>query len=289
MIMKFLLSKLGFSVKKDETEPPSNVLQVSVADTGQGIANETEPTSNVPPELIIDSEARESLGPLLALRSLVWERVPAPVAKDFDEALYGVQTVLRLLRSYNERIDSEVNMASFLDDVDEEVGHCDRALRACGDTATAEAMSKAIAALSEPARAHLERVRVAPRVHAADKGTIVRLSPEEYLLLCASCDAPAERLRIISSSVCFTNDGSGLSPPCFPQERVAELFAILERDGAHALCEMVEREDKVVIGYCPECRALYCPRHYETRATWSGSWLEAVHGTCVRKHRRELA
>jgi hypothetical protein len=79
-----------------------------------------------------------------------------------------------------------------------------------------------------------------------------------------------------------------VSPPHYSLDRAAALFARLERDGAAALCADLDRERRI-IGYCPDCRALYCPAHYETRETWSGSWLEALHGTCARGHRREIA
>ena len=79
-----------------------------------------------------------------------------------------------------------------------------------------------------------------------------------------------------------------MSPPSYSLDRAPVLFARLERDGASALCADLDRERRM-IGYCPDCGALYCPAHYETRETWSGSWLEDLHGTCAKGHRRELA
>ncbi len=179
-------------------------------------------------------------------------------------------------------------MARMLPQANERFADCARVLRSLGEAAPADAITDTFAAVTAPVRDHLARVQAAQRVHTGANG-VLRLSPEEYLILCVQCQAPAERLRVHADSVSFSRRTGAVPAPYYPRERAAELFSALERDGANALCARLEHGGRKIIGYCPDCQALYCPAHYETQERWSGSWLEDLHGTCAKGHRRELA
>ena len=241
-----------------------------------------ETDTGMPAELFILDGARESMAPMLALRPLVWKHAPAPAAKDFDTGLYLLSVLLEDLRCRSE-VDSESAMERTLPQVAERLGAGARALTA----AEAGAFAKTLDGVTAPVKAHLAQMRAAQRVHSGPSA-VIKLSPDEYLILCAKCQAPAERLRAYRDSVSFSRRTGAVSAPHYPGSRAAGLFAQLERDGAQALCAELDRERRI-IGYCPDCRALYCPAHYETQERWSGSWLEDLHGTCAKGHRREIA
>ncbi len=237
-------------------------------------------------EPFIPDGARETLAPLLGLRPLVGSRTPPAAAERFDTGLSLLGTLLDTLRWRGE-VDSEAAMERMLPVIAERMDAVAAALRAADETGPAETLARTLEAATAPAREHLERWRAAPRVHAGP-GAVLRLAPDEYLLLCVQCQAPAERLRAYPNGVSFSRCTGAVSARHYPRERAAELFAQLERDGADALCAGLDRTGRL-IGYCPDCRALYCPAHYETQERWSGSWLEDLHGTCAKGHRRELA
>jgi hypothetical protein len=184
-------------------------------------------------------------------------------------------------------VDSEEAMARLLPQAGEQLAECTRVLRGGGETAPADAITDNFAAVTAPVRDHLARAQAAQRVHPGPSA-VLKLAPDEYLILCAQCPAPAERLRAYPDGVAFSRCTGAVPARHYPRERAAELFAQLEREGADALCAGLDRTGKL-IGYCPDCRALYCPAHYETQERWSGSWLEDMHGTCAKGHRRELA
>jgi hypothetical protein len=240
----------------------------------------------MPAEPFIMDGARETLAPLLALRPLVWKHAPAQGAKDFDTGLYLLSVLFDTVR-WRSEVDSEAAMERMLPQVDERMGAGARALRGLAGGGPAAAFAQAIDAVTAPAREHLARMRSAQRVHPGPSA-VLKLGPEEYLILCAVCEAPAERLRAWPNSIGFSRRTGAVPAADYPLGRAPALFAQLERDGADALCSGLDRERKI-IGYCPDCRALYCPAHYETQEKWSGSWLEDLHGTCAKGHRREIA
>lgn len=246
-----------------------------------------EPGPGVPPDLFLMENGRPALGPVIALRPLVWQRTPHETARDFDTAVYLLSVALDTLQLRYE-VDSEDKMSLALAQADERLSRCLAGLRRAGEGAGAEALETGLAAAVAPAREHLARVQAAACVHDGPSRTL-RVSREEYLILCAVCPAPAERLRVLPDMVSFARRTGAVSPPDYPRERAEDIFAMLERDGAGAACAELEREARRIIGYCPDCCALYCPGHYEARETWSGSWLDELHGTCPKGHRRELA
>lgn len=236
-------------------------------------------------EPFIPDGAREALVPLLGLRPLIGSQTPR-AAERFDTGLSLLGTLLDTLR-FRWEVDSESTMERTLPVIAERMDATEKALRDAGEAGAAGTLAKTLEAVIAPAKEHLARWRAAPRVHAGP-GAVLRLAPDEYLILCMLCPAPAERLRARPSSVSFSRGTGAVSPSSYSLDRAPALFARLERDGAAALCADLDKERRI-IGYCPDCRALYCPAHYETRETWSGSWLEALHGTCAKEHRREIA
>lgn len=241
---------------------------------------------SAPPKLELDAKARETLSSLLALRPQVWEDACA-AAKGFDEVVYYVDWVLKSLRSQDEW--RENNIARWLDRIDAGVRQCGRALAEAGESSTGARVAAAVAALTEPARDYLAGIWTRARVPGG-RNAIVNLAPQDYLILCACCRNTAERVRLVSDSVCFSTCTDAVRAPCLPRELAQALFAKLERKGAAALCDQVEREGTGnVLSYCPECRALYCSDHYSAKSVWSGSWFEALYGTCPKGHHRELA
>ena len=236
-------------------------------------------------EPFIPDGAREALAPLLGLRPAVLQHAPA-TAERFDTALYLLGTLLDTLRWRGE-VDSEAALERTLPQVAERMDAAASALRGAGEAASAETLARMLETATAPVNEHLARWRAAPRVHAGPNA-VLRLAPDECLILCVKCPAPAERLRTRPDGVAFSRRTGAVPAPSYPPGRGAALFAQLERDGAAVLCAALDKE-RPIIGYCPDCRALYCPAHYETRETWSGSWLEALHGTCAKGHRRELA
>ena len=237
-------------------------------------------------EPFIPDGARETLAPLLGLRPLIGSRTPHTAAERFDTGLSLLGTLLDTLR-FRWEVDSESTMERTLPVIAKRMYATVKALRDAGEAGTAGTLAQILEAVIAPVKEHLARWHAAPRIHAGPDA-VLRLAPDEYLILCVKCPTPAERLRARSSGVSFSRGTGAVSPPTFSLDRAPALFARLERDGAAALCADLDKE-RSIIGYCPECRALYCPTHYETRETWSGSWLEALHGTCAKGHRRELA
>lgn len=237
-------------------------------------------------EPFIPDGAREALAPLLGLRPLVGSQTPHAAAERFDSGLSLLGTLLDTLR-WRSEVDSEAAMERMLPVIAERMDATVKALRDAGEAGAAGTLARTLEAVIAPAKEHLARWSAAPRVHDGP-GAVLRLAPDEYLILCMKCPAPAERLRALPSGVSFSRGTGAVSPPHYSLDRAPALFARLERDGAAALCADLDRERRI-IGYCPDCRALYCPTHYETQETWSGSWLEALHGTCAKGHRREIA
>jgi len=237
-------------------------------------------------EPFIPDGAREKLAPLLGLRPLVGSRAPHAAAERFDTGLSLLGTMLDTLRCRSE-VDSEAAMERMLPVIAERMDATVKALRDAGEAGAAGTLARTLEAVIAPVKEHLARWRAAPRVHAGPCA-VLRIAPDEYLILCMMCLAPAERLRAWPNGVSFSRSTGAVSPPSYSLDRAPVLFARLERDGASALCADLDRERRM-IGYCPDCGALYCPAHYETRETWSGSWLEDLHGTCAKGHRRELA
>jgi hypothetical protein len=246
-----------------------------------------EPGPGVPPDLYLMEHGRPALGPVITLRPLVWQHAQQATAKAFDTGLYLLSVALDTLHLRYD-VDSEDKMSLALDQADERMSRCLTELRGAGEPAGAEALASGLATAVAPARDHLARVKAAPCVHNGSSRAL-RISSEEYLILCTQCPAPAERLRVYPEGVYFARRTGAVSPPYYPVERAPAIFSMLERDGAGALCAELERESRRIIGYCPDCRALYCPRHYEAHETWSGSWFDELHGTCAKGHRRELA
>jgi len=237
-------------------------------------------------EPFIPDGVRETLAPLLGLRSLVGSRTPHAAAERFDTGPSLLGTLLDTLRFRNE-VDSEAAMERMLPVIAERMDATVKALRSTGEAGAAGTLAQTLEAVIAPVKEHLARWHAAPRFHAGP-GAVLRLAPDEYLILCVNCPAPAERLRARPGGVSFSRGTGAVSPPTYSLDRAPALFDRLEQDGAAALCADLDKE-RSIIGYCPECRALYCPTHYETRETWSGSWLETLHGTCAEGHRRELA
>ena len=245
-----------------------------------------EPAAGMPAEPYIADGTRAALAPLLALRSVVWKLAPAKTAGGFDTGLYLLGEALDTLHRRSQ-VDSEAAMARMLPQADERLSACASALRGLNEAAAANAIADQFSAVTAPVRDHLARAQAAQRVHSGPSA-VLKIAPDEYLILCAQCQAPAERLRACPGGVSFSRCTGAMPARHYPRDRAAELFAQLEHDGADALCAGLDHTGRL-IGYCPDCRALYCPAHYETQERWSGSWLEDLHGTCAKGHRRELA
>ncbi len=105
------------------------------------------------PELKLDAEACERVAALIALRPRVWERVPAAYIHLFDAVVEYVEAVLRLRRSpVNE---PEIERCLRLIDA-----NCQGVLGEVGDSPLGDELSKAVAALTRPARDYVfENVR----------------------------------------------------------------------------------------------------------------------------------
>jgi hypothetical protein len=218
---------------------------------------------------------------------MAWQRLPQATAKDFDTGLYLLSVALDTLHWRNE-VDSEDTMARQLVHADERFERCMTELRRLGETEPPEAVASGIANALAPVRDHLARVRAAPCVHGG-ANRVLKVSPEEYLILCAECRSPAERLRLRADTLSFSRRTGAVPAPEYPRERAAAIFSTLDHGGAGALCAGLEDGGRKIIGYCPDCRVLYCPAHYEALETWSGSRFDTLYGTCAKGHRRELA
>jgi len=144
-------------------------------------------------EPFIPDGARETLAPLLGLRPLVGSRAPHAAAERFDTGLSLLGTMLDTLRCRSE-VDSEAAMEHMLPVIAGRMDATVKALRDAGEAGAAGTLARTLEAVIAPVKEHLARWRAAPRVHAGPCA-VLRIAPDEYLILCMMCLAPAERLR----------------------------------------------------------------------------------------------
>lgn len=269
------------------------------APTAAPPADGTRTTSRYPP-ISLYPESEEALAPILALKGRVldaFDHLPADhetraqLRWRFDFACESLGHAFRDLK-WLDSCEAEQRAGSALLAATMEMQKCWGAL--LWDRTRGEGLSEQLKhefdRFAAPMWARIEKRAAAVEVQGPPN-RVLRVSEEEYVLLCALCGGSAERFRIVGENVAFTRSPQALLPQYFPRDQAPALFRILVEEGVKALHEhlVTQRQSSGVHGYCPECERMYCIQHYTVEEEWDESWFKGARGACPRGHRRELA
>ncbi|MBI3813321.1 MAG: hypothetical protein HY279_02495 [Nitrospinae bacterium] len=124
---------------------------------------------------------------------------------------------------------------------------------------------------------------------------IVKKSADEYQLLCSVCGAVSWILKKGKSDdgkdwIQYKGISSGMG---LNAEDSPVLFDLLAQGNLadvhrHIYNKYVSSDVMGIDAYCPECKTIYCARHYNVYETYDEGFYDETIGTCPKGHRRKL-
>lgn len=120
---------------------------------------------------------------------------------------------------------------------------------------------------------------------------VVKVGPEEYHLLCATCGEVAfvfrigiprhvRERRLIYRGLTHRSD--------MELEHAEHIFALLEKERIGEVHRYFQQNGRPegMDAYCPECDRIYCRGHYHLEEAWDEGFYDCTYGTCPEGHRR---